>query len=61
MDLSTRDVNEDTKYAFLLGSALRNEDPEQTLAVYDNLIPEDISASRVRFSFGHDSLLHRFC
>ncbi|CAG5136524.1 unnamed protein product [Candidula unifasciata] len=48
MDLWHTYVTDDAKYAFLLGSALRNDDPEQLIAVYDNLIPEDISQTRLQ-------------
>ena len=47
MDASQEHVEEDNKYAFLLGSALREEDTEQVLKIYDNLIPKNIATERV--------------
>ena len=47
MDVSQDSVEEDSKYAFLLGSALREEDSEQVLKIYDDLIPKFISEERV--------------
>ncbi|XP_059171885.1 uncharacterized protein LOC131952960 [Physella acuta] len=47
MDSEQENVEEDTKYAFLLGSALRNIDAEQVLSIYDHLIPKTIDKIRL--------------
>ncbi len=39
--------NGNFKYSFLLGSALRSEDAESFLEVYDALIPKDIPREQV--------------
>ncbi|KAI8782936.1 uncharacterized protein LOC106070164 isoform X2 [Biomphalaria glabrata] len=48
MELTLGNVEDDKKFAFLLGSALRNEDTEQVLAIYDDLIPRLISETRLK-------------
>ena len=47
MDSDTENVEDDEKYSFLLGSALRNEDPEQFLSVYDAILPKDLPDTQV--------------
>ena len=42
MDSLQENADEDSKYAFLLGSALRDEDTDQVLKIYDSLIPSNI-------------------
>lgn len=48
MDSDGRYVQEYTKYSFLLGSALRNEDPEQFLSIYDSLLPCNLPDIQVK-------------
>lgn len=47
MNMIQENAIENSKYAFLLGSALRDNDTDQLFTVYDNLIPQDISSGRV--------------
>ena len=47
MDSDSDNVAETDKYAFLLGSAIKNEDPDQFLSIYDRLIPKDLPDSQV--------------
>ena len=39
--------NENEKYAFLLGSSLRNEDADQFLDIYDAIVPKDTPPNQV--------------
>lgn len=48
MDLPEENVADTDKYAFLLGSALKNEDLDQFFCVYDSILPSDISATQVK-------------
>ncbi|CAL1529908.1 unnamed protein product, partial [Lymnaea stagnalis] len=48
MDMTEGNTEDDSKYAFLLGSALRNDDSEQLLMIYDSLIPKSISDLRLQ-------------
>ena len=43
--------NENEKYAFLLGSTLRNEDADRFINIYDAIIPKDIPPNQVVFNF----------
>ncbi|KAJ8312863.1 hypothetical protein KUTeg_010236, partial [Tegillarca granosa] len=43
MDLDSENVEENEKYSFLLGSAIRNEDPDQFLSIYDAIIPKTLT------------------
>jgi hypothetical protein len=44
-------VADNDKYAFLLGSALRNDDTEQFFCIYDSIIPKDLSEAQVRTQY----------
>jgi len=48
MDKDAENVGEIKKYSFLLGSAIRNEDPEQFLSIYDAIIPPGLPDIQVR-------------
>ncbi len=39
--------DENAKYSFLLGSALRNKDAEQFLKIYDAFLPKDLPPEQV--------------
>ncbi|XP_033748219.1 LOW QUALITY PROTEIN: uncharacterized protein LOC117333170 [Pecten maximus] len=47
MDRDAENVAENRKYCFLLGSAIRNEDPNQFFDIYDAIIPKDLSVSQI--------------
>ena len=47
MDEGTAKCEENARYSFLLGSALRNEDTEQFLQVYDAIVPKDLPSDEV--------------
>ena len=51
MDLQGQIVADNDRYAFLLGSALKNDDSEQFFCIYDSIIPKDLSDSQVREPF----------
>ncbi|KAL4223997.1 hypothetical protein ACF0H5_017454 [Mactra antiquata] len=42
MEIDSDNVAEVEKYAFLLGSAIKNEDTEQFFSIYDAIIPKDL-------------------
>ncbi|XP_045171150.2 uncharacterized protein LOC123533550 [Mercenaria mercenaria] len=42
MEFDSDNVAEIEKYAFLLGSAIKNEDTEQFFSIYDSIIPKDL-------------------
>lgn len=48
MDLDSENVEENEKYSFLLGSAIRNEDPDQFLSIYDAIIPKTLTDKQVK-------------
>ncbi|ELT98576.1 hypothetical protein CAPTEDRAFT_208999 [Capitella teleta] len=47
MELGDDSVDENVRYAFLLGSALRNNDADQFLQVYDTIIPKNLAPETV--------------
>ncbi|XP_060075868.1 uncharacterized protein LOC132555537 [Ylistrum balloti] len=47
MDRDAENVAENRKYCFLLGSAIRNEDPNQFFDIYDAIIPKDLPVSQI--------------
>ena len=47
MDNDDQHVEEIEKYSFLLGSAIRNEDPDQFLSIYDRILPSKLPACQV--------------
>lgn len=47
MDVPGKDVADNDKYAFLLGSALKNIDLDQFFCIYDSILPKDISETQV--------------
>lgn len=49
MDEGNTKCEENARYSFLLGSALRNEDTEQFLQIYDAILPTEISPELVSF------------
>lgn len=42
MENNSDNVAEIEKYAFLLGSAIKNEDTEQFFSIYDSILPKDL-------------------
>lgn len=47
MEIDSDNVAEVEKYAFLLGSAIKNEDTEQFFSIYDSIIPKDLPDNQV--------------
>ena len=47
MDMQGEYVADKDRYAFLLGSALRNDDSEQFFCIYDSIIPKDLAEVQV--------------
>ncbi len=59
MECPNDTAEELTRYAFFLGSALRNEDADQFTEIYDNIIPKELSQDKVTFYYylhAHSSL-----
>lgn len=51
MEINSGDnVAEIEKYAFLLGSAIKNEDTEQFFSIYDSILPKDIPDNQVEIA-----------
>ena len=47
MEFDCNNVDENEKYAFLLGSAIKNEDSDQFFSIYDSIIPKDLPETQV--------------
>ena len=47
MEVGDETSEETIRYAFLLGSALRNEDSKQFFQVYDAILPKDLPVEKV--------------
>ena len=47
MDLGDEKSEDNAKYSFLLGAALRNDDPDQFMNIYDDILPKDIRPDEV--------------
>lgn len=47
MESDAENAKEIEAYSFLLGSAIRNEDTDQFLSVYDSIIPPGLSEIQV--------------
>ncbi|KAL8571388.1 hypothetical protein ACOMHN_046563 [Nucella lapillus] len=47
MDLLGKHLADNDRYAFLLGSALRNDDYEQFFSIYDSIVPKELSDAQV--------------
>lgn len=50
MENNSDNVAEIEKYAFLLGSAIKNEDTDQFFSIYDTILPKDIPDNQVKLS-----------
>ena len=48
MENNSENVAEIEKYAFLLGSAIKNEDTDQFFSIYDSILPNDIPDNQVK-------------
>ena len=51
MDICDDILDENDRYAFLLGSALRNKEPDNFLEIYDKVIPKDLEEKEVYRTF----------
>jgi len=47
MESEAQNAKEIETYAFLLGSAIRNEDTDQFLSIYDSILPSGLSEKQV--------------
>lgn len=47
MESDAENVTEIDTYSFLLGSAIRNEDTDQFLSIYDSIIPAGLEEIQV--------------
>ena len=57
MEIDSDNVAEIEKYAFLLGSAIKNEDTDQFFSIYDSILPKDLPDNQVEYrSKEHTSL-----
>lgn len=56
MDMPGKNVADNDRYAFLLGSALKNNDTEQFFCIYDSILPKDLSEAQVRTGCFHNFL-----
>ena len=50
MEIGDDKAEENARFAFLLGSALRNEDADQFLQVYDAIIPRNFPPEKVNMA-----------
>ena len=59
MDICDDILEENDRYAFLLGSALRNKDQDKFLEIYDQIIPKDLDEKEVNRTL--PTCLKTFC
>jgi len=60
MEIDLDNVAEIEKYAFLLGSAIKNEDTEQFFSIYDSILPSNLPDNQVIHSVETLSKCRRF-
>lgn len=51
MESDAENAKEIETYSFLLGSAIRNEDTNQFLSIYDSILPSGLSEKQVFYSY----------
>ena len=59
MEIGDETSEEIVRYAFLLGSALRNEDSRQFFQIYDAIIPKDLPVEKVNLAYFQLGIGHR--